>query len=476
MRKLYLFVSCIILTVFSSCNEWLTVEPQATATQDKMYSSAMGFESALTGLYQSLVNLYTPTGFLMGGYIEDLAGNYPITNNTGIEYKLSIHNFSDSEVDSNLGSTFMTFYKIIANANVLLDALESQQGVLEPEEADCIKGEALAIRAFCHSELLRLWGPSPQNVNNNIAYLPYVTTFTTEKYQYLTYQDYVTRMMNDFSQADELLKKVDPIQTYSNSILNQGYGMTDNNEPFWYYRQKRFNVYGVEALMARMYLWLGDKEKACQYAREVIAAKNTDGSEKFTLGSSADISSQDYLFYHEHLAALDIHEFYDRMGQFSGRFASLVMTDQVFNNKIFTDNTDIRRGLFMQSTSFNMGQTVQGTRKYLRMMETDYGYPHSIPLIRLSEMYLILMEAAPLDEANTYYQTYTSARSIPYVPLTESDRQQIVLKEYVKEFWSEEQIFFAYKRLNVTNSLVLGTSLNGAYSIPLPSGETGKLI
>lgn len=476
MKKIYLLLSLSFLTLFTSCNNWLTVEPQATATKDKMFSSAMGYESALTGLYLSLItNIYSPTSFMMGGDLEYMAGNYPTPAESTTEYQFVIHNFSNSQVDSNLGALFTAYYKVIANANVLLEALNTQQ-VMDQTEADCIKGEALAIRAFCHSELLRLWGPAPGKVNAGITYLPYVTTFSTSPYQYLTYSNYVEKMMEDLTTADELLKKVDPILNYPNSILNQGYGMTaHSSDTFWYYRQKRFNVYGVEALLARMYLWTGDKQKAYQYAKEVINAENTDGTSKFTLGTQSNIDSQDYLFYPEHLAALDIHEFYDRSGAFSGRFASLVMTEQAFN-RLFTNNTDIRRNQFMASNSMALGQMVYGTRKYMRMMSTDYGYPHSIPLVRLSELYLIMMETAPLDEANSCYQTFAGARGIPYQPMTESSRQQIVLNEYVREFWSEEQIFFAFKRLGISNSTITGTPLTTAYEMPLPTGETGKLI
>lgn len=477
MRKIYLLLGVSLLLSLSSCNEWLTVEPQATATKDKMFSSAMGYESALTGLYLSLINnVYSPTNFMMGGSLEYLAANYPAPSDITTEYQYMIHNFSNTQVDATLGAVFTAYYKVIANTNVLLEALNTPPSDLKQDEAECIKGEALAIRAFCHSELIRLWGPAPDKVNANITYLPYVTTFSTERYTYISYQEYMNDLIKDLTEAHELLKNVDPILTYPNSTLNQGYGMTEHSsDAFWYYRQKRFNVYSVEALLARMYLWEGDKQNAYQYAKDVVEAKNTDGTNKFRLGTQSDIDSQDYLFYNEHIAALDIHEFQDKTGVFSGRFASFGMTEQTFS-RIFTDNTDIRRNLFMTSNSLSLGQTIHCTRKYMRMMESDYGYPHSIPLIRLSELYLILMEAAPLDEANSYYQTFAGSRGISFQPLTESSRQQTILNEYIKEFWSEEQIFFTYKRMGITSSLTTGISLSGAYDMPLPSGETGKLF
>lgn len=467
-----LIASLILLLTFNSCSDWLTVEPQATATKDKIFSTDLGYQSALTGLYLTLLDIYTPTGFMMGGDLEYMACDYPINNSTSTDYQLSVHNYSYTDVDSELGSLFTTYYKIIANANVLLEALDNQQ-VLTPEETSLIKGEALAIRAFCHSEVLRLWGPIPTAVNKERKYLPYVKVFQTGKYEYSTYDQYVHMMMGDFTEADSLLSKVDPIIDNSNGILNQGYGLSEKYDNFWYYRQKRFNVYGVEALMARMYLWTGERQKAYELAKKVVSVMDAEnGQSKFTLGTQSDIGNKDYLFYKEHLVGLDIHDFTDKGGAFSGRFASYVMDNNSYQ-RVFTDNTDIRNNLIQSSFSYGFGQNVYGTKKYMNMTETDYASPKSIPLMRLSELYLILMETAPLDEANEWYRTFASVRGVPYSSMSESTRQQTLIKEYVREFWSEEQIYFVYKRFNLSNSFVTGASMSGAYDVPLPSGETG---
>ena len=64
-----------------------------------------------------------------------------------------------------------------------------------------------------------------------------------------------------------------------------------------------------------------------------------------------------------------------------------------------------------------------------------------MPLVRLAEMYLILMEVGTLEEANVAYETLCAARGVDYVALTENDRTDRVLMEWIRELIAEGQIF-----------------------------------
>ncbi|MFR1242256.1 MAG: hypothetical protein ACLSDJ_14240, partial [Butyricimonas faecihominis] len=77
-----------------------------------------------------------------------------------------------------------------------------------------------------------------------------------------------------------------------------------------------------------------------------------------------------------------------------------------------------------------------------------------VPLLRLAEMYLILVEDSPLSEAPTYFKTYRVARnldiSIDNSLVTEQDVINRLEKEYRKEFFGEGQMWFFYKKHNFT--------------------------
>jgi len=477
MKKLNILTILLICLMLSSCNDWLTVEPKAVTSKDKMFTTELGFSSALIGLYLELQNVYSPTYFMMGGNSEYLAGNYLyLTSAENDSYLYSSHRYTSTTIDSNLGIVFMEYYKIIANANILINALQGQN-VVDKDEAAIIEGEALAVRAYCHFELLRLWGPVPTNVDATKKYLPYVTTVNSAPYEYATYEAYVQKVKDDFTKAVTLLEPVDPIVTYPNSQLNtSNTTISKYTSLFWYNRQKRFNVYGVKSLLARLYLWTGDKDNAYKAAKEIVELKNANGASKFTLGTQTNITSQDYLLFSEHLVGLGMTEWVDKAGAFSGRYSALVNSTSNIISKLYENQTDMRLNMFTSSFTYAFGQTVYGTLKYAKFLSTDYSSPKSIPLVRLSEMYLILMETAPLSEANQYYKTFRASRSASYTPLSEVTRLQEVQKEYVREYFSEAgQAFFTYKRMNASSLLLSTESMSpDNYVLPIPTGETGN--
>ena len=57
-----------------------------------------------------------------------------------------------------------------------------------------------------------------------------------------------------------------------------------------YYRQSRMNYWAVKAIQARMYLYLGKKDKAYTLAKEIIEAKGADGELVMTMSGETDIA------------------------------------------------------------------------------------------------------------------------------------------------------------------------------------------
>ena len=77
-----------------------------------------------------------------------------------------------------------------------------------------------------------------------------------------------------------------------------------------------------------------------------------------------------------------------------------------------------------------------------------------IPLIRLSEMYLIAIESAPTqNEANALYIPYMKARNVDASPLQQEQLMTEIIREYRREFFGEGQMFYTYKRLGIKNML-----------------------
>jgi hypothetical protein len=97
-----------------------------------------------------------------------------------------------------------------------------------------------------------------------------------------------------------------------------------------------------------------------------------------------------------------------------------------------------------------------------------------MPMLRLSEMYLIAMETCNnLDEINRLYAPYRIARDIASVTFaTEQEVMDMIEKEYRREFFGEGQMFAFYKRHNATSMLWSDRTISETnYIIPLPTTE-----
>jgi len=98
-----------------------------------------------------------------------------------------------------------------------------------------------------------------------------------------------------------------------------------------------------------------------------------------------------------------------------------------------------------------------------------------IPMLRLSEIYLIAIEtSATADEANEYYTLYEAGCDV-LLPRTYQNMNLIkaeVLNEYRREFIGEGQMFFQYKRRGTAIMMNNANRMTeDDYIVPLPSTE-----
>lgn len=465
MKKYTILMLLPLLLFTGSCKKYLTVEPAAQSTATKVFGSTQGFNDALVGAYLTMRKNYSPNTYMISGNIDYMAQEWYAGSALSVSYQFANHNYTDTQADTPTGIMFLFQYNTIANVNLLIEAL-STQTVLTPANAKLIEGEARAIRAFVHFDLIRLFGPLPGSIGAK-AYLPYVTTKSKELYPYDTYANYMIKLNADLDKAEQLLVD-DPITKSTPASLNTTAGG---------YRQNRMNYYAVLGLQARVKLWMGDKTNALRYAKMVIDA-NDGGTKKFTFGLRAGVGStlRNYVMFTEHLFGLN-PDIYNDASSSTAVNASVVQEQtKVLNGLYEGESTDLRYfQLYNLSSSTLFTGRASSTKKYTEMtVLAGNPNPFSIPLIRLSEMYLIASECAPIADANVYFSAYRTAKEASALSLTETNRSTVLAKEYLKEFYAEGQAFFMYKRLAVQNMLWSNhTTGEAQYVLPLPTIETG---
>lgn len=443
MRKLVLNYLLIVTfcCISPSCNKWLTIQPKEMLTETEMFKSLLGYENALAGIYSLMQEQYECRGYLMTGFIEHLACQWDVKKGSEGEFA-NLHEYGN--FDPLITTLFKDQYKILVNVNLLLNnTIENE--ILSNEGYRKYRGQALAIRAFLHFDLIRLFGPVPSTANGNTKYISYVTKMTVAPHSYDTYSAFMEKLMNDLSEAEALLT---PQTVADEMAIGAAY----------------FSYGSVLALKSRIHLWLGEKKEALYYADSVKNLSKFSKNVYFL--SKRDGGEVDLLSKSEHI----LHFTYTVT---STEVLEHENTLDYLNDDLFAGSvSDTRLLQWVLNPTTPEGQLPNYVLfKYNIFSENAKGMT---PLIRLSEMYFNLMECeSDLDKVNSYYQEFCEAREIVYTPIqNEGEKLTILLNEYRKEFVGEGQLFYAYKRWNVRYmprcSRVCGDE---TYILPLPLAE-----
>ena len=156
----------------TACSDWLYVSPETEKKKDEMFSKESGYRSALIGAYIRLKSTSLYGGEMTHGTVEMLAQHWNNTSKGSKEYLLSLFDYRNSTVESSFSSIYNNLYKVIADVNAVLEDIDANKDIFKENNYELIKAEALALRAYCHFDILRLFGPMPSNVPAD-AILPY---------------------------------------------------------------------------------------------------------------------------------------------------------------------------------------------------------------------------------------------------------------------------------------------------------------
>jgi len=214
----------VLLTVALStgCSNWLEVRPKTEILAYDLFQSEGGFWDALNGIYIGMTAQSVYGANLSWGAIEFMAWQHTGNNSTSATwYDLQRNDYEATRSLSFINTVWAKLYNVISEINFLLYALEQWgHDVLSDVVFNTIKGEALALRAYCHFDLMRLFAEG--NLANNPAALdmfciPYVTAHTKHVTPQKTYRETLGMLMTDVNQAIGYLSQVPmPVSQFFN--------------------------------------------------------------------------------------------------------------------------------------------------------------------------------------------------------------------------------------------------------------------
>ena len=477
---------CVTILAFAmlmtGCKKFLELTPKEKFPQATLFADEQGFKDALIGVYMAmdkptnggLNGLYTNN--LSMGLLSTLAFDYDNANisNAGVNgnffasavYYLYNETVSvKPEIDGIWGG----MYNNIANINNLLSQIDGKKDVFTGTNLNRVKGEAIALRALFHFDLARMFGQSPLT-GLSVKAIPYQTQFTVTPTRHSTLQAVLDSCILDLTRAYQLLATTD-----TSAVLKAA------NDPFVAYTQNHLNYWAVQGLLARVYLYKGDLANAEKYAAALI------GSNKFPLVTSNVAAStnpvRDRMFSREHLFSVYSTNIKNYNGELfdrpSGTPLRLLPAGKT---NIYATGSGSTADWRYNSWFDNNQLSLNVPSKYFQDNNLPYELQGIVPVIKASEMYYIAAECANakgnIAGGISWLNKVRQARGLTTLNsagMTSDILSNEIMREYQKEFISEGQTFFYFKRLNKDLKQVTATTApnipGDVYVFPIPDKE-----
>lgn len=488
MKKLYNINIILFVSLFAlSCNKWVDVKPTDRLGEDQLFVNKEGYLKALNGVYVEMAhnNLYGQ--HMTAGTLDVLAQYYYLNRSTHPYQKIATFAYTDANVKTTFDNIWSKAYELIANCNVILDKCgDTPSEALPQPHYGIIKGEALALRALLHLDMLRLFGPIYNEENKTKAVIPYVNKVGYDISPLLSSEAVLAHVTDDLKAALALLADTDPIRT--EGVRN---GSNPNGSNDLHYRQYRLNYYAAKALLARAYLWQGNKSDALVAAEKLLDEVQSPTKTVFpyvTLPNATNVEKPDRMFSTEVMFSLyniNRQQMYSRLFDVNLSVSQKLSfsegdVNEIRVNSIYDDGNDYRRriwqsastGTVTATTNMKFSDVVDGPGRYM------------IPLIRISEVLLIASECHPdLTTGIEYFNKLRTARNcVSLAPIDPAALKLEIGKEFRREMLGEGQQFFFYKRNaypSVPNHATVSitpekTMVLNNYTVPLPDSETSK--
>lgn len=355
----------------AACDDNLEIEPAQAIRDDLALSSPQNVKAVLIGAYDEL-----GVSDVFGGETmmnsELLGGNGEILWQGTFNAPREIFNKNIQTVNDNVTEVWLESYETINITNNVLSALDV---FTDTEEKDQVEGEAKFIRAIAYFELVKFFAqPYESGQTNTQAAVPLVLE--------------PTRVLSSDNEVGR--NTVEEVYAQVISDLNDAVAKLPESNSFFATRG------AAEALLARVYLQMGEFASARDLANSVIESGNYDLEGDFANAFNQDANPDEYIFAMQVSTQDGLNQLntFFATPQFGARDGDIGILDA--HLELYPEG-DARGEFFYED-----GGTF--TFKYT----SQYA---NIPVIRLAEMYLIRAEAnlqegtsvgaAPLDDLNT---------------------------------------------------------------------------
>jgi starch-binding outer membrane protein, SusD/RagB family len=436
MKKLiYTLSFSALLLGMVGCEESLTTEPKQSVSAEVALRDITGVRSLLISVYDRLQGSdYYGARFMLGP--DALADNATVTNAQSNRYLTwTINNFG-----THFG-IWSNNYAAINEANYILAA--NLSSLTTATEANQLRGETLFLRALLYFDLARVYGYEPGKEVNGFDLSVIIRT---EPVSTASNADFRPRSTNKqvYALIESDLKEAIPLLTGTNRLRVTSAAAHALLARVYLYQSKwaEAEASATAAITSTSATMINSSVVASNYRTAFTSAPNPESI--FELAYNAQTET---LGFNESLNSLTLRQGGPVAG--SGGWGDVIPTTDLL--AVFVPQ-DSRYENFISDVK--QGQTALFSRKYVGGIGP---FTDNVPLIRLSELYLIRAEARVSQGGSKLADgladlNFIRARRFPssfnfqVVTTVQQEAIDAIFRERRLEFFFEGQRFFDLKR------------------------------
>lgn len=450
MKKIIYFSLIMLGASLSGCSGFLDEDPHLKQSNELTLSNFDGLNKAAIGMYTSLnhTNWYGSAFTIQGDLRADNAKSSPKSSG---RYQID-YNWNYNK--ANTLALWATAYAVVTRACNVINGIETygistDVGVTQ-EEVDHLKGEALFLRALANFDLVRTYA-QPYTYAPEGAGIPLILVSSLEKPARATTSKIYEQIVSDLTEAIPLFMD-DFYEDHRDGTVDvKGFASAD----------------AAKALLARVYLYMGDYTNAAKYATMLIESSDYTlyTADNYTSVWGKDAQSEIIMEVYGSTGNAN-NPYWENIGNMynpDGSYGDVCATKGLVD--LFEDG-DVRAELFVQPDDypgFYWPTKYPGKNGDIKQ--------DNIPLFRLSEMYLIRAEAGlngvqGVDALADYNEIRTHRGLTRAGSVTKTD----LFNERRRELCFEGHLVFDYARLQMSLTRVdEDNRLTNNKDIPFPN-------
>lgn len=436
MRNFKIYLLGVAAMLFStSC---LDKDPTHAILADQSITTVEEANQAVMGIYSDFMSRYLYSGNLT--LLPDIQSDLVYAVNGYSNTYGDIWRWNINPTNADIEAVYGSLYKVIGDCNFFFEQVAKWENNIVDDDAyeklEAYKGEVYFARALAYSELIKCFCKAydPATAKDELGVVLVSSYSNPGEMKRVSLYDSYQFVLNDLAKAYDYMEPEEGTTLVA----------SDYDSPY-------FNEFTVQALMARIYLYMQDWDNAIKYSSKLI------DSDLYLLSSATTVYTND-MSYYDYMWKYDAStETIWKVGflptSYGGKLGQVFLNfDEISYRPDYVpgqaalntyEGNDLRYVSFFQDmpTGYAHGLVWPLLVKYYGNMEfvSNYRIYHvNMPKVfRLSEQYLIRAEAYCQKEdfakasadistlRQARYQTYGSATLTSENWLDEIDKERL---------------------------------------------------